>query len=195
MPAAAPPVLVNVTALATALAVVAVVAVAAFPPIDKPLAVPVNPVPAPLKLVAVNTPVFGTKDSLVEDTVAGLLPVEFAEMTGYQVADDDVLSVIAILVAFVAVVAVLADPADPSMLTPVRLWLALARFKAICVVPIYRLELPNTALGIVPDSCPAGRLVRLAPDPLKTVAVKVPVLGLYWSFVELVNSVLRLPVV
>ena len=136
MPAAAPPVLVNVTELATALAVVAVVAVvavAAFPPIERLEAVPVSPVPAPLNDVAVRTPVLGTNDSLVLETVAGLLPVELAEMTGYQVEADDVLSVIAILVAFVAVVAL---PALPSMLTPVRLWLALARFRAIWVVPI-----------------------------------------------------------
>ena len=46
------------------------------------------------------------------------------------------LSVIAVLVAFVAVVAVVADPADPSMLVPVKVWLALALFKAIAVVPM-----------------------------------------------------------
>ena len=51
-----------------------------------------------------------------------------------------------------AVVAVVADPADPSMFTPVNDWALLDRFKAIAVVPMYRLELPNTPLGIVPDS-------------------------------------------
>lgn len=63
-----------------------------------------------------------------------------------------VSSVIAMLLALVAVPAVVADPADPSMLTPVRLWLALLRFKAIEVVPINRLEFPKTPDGIVPDS-------------------------------------------
>ena len=85
MPAAAPPVFVKVTALATALAVVAVVAVvavAAFPPIDRPDAVPVNPVPAPLNDVADSTPVLGTNDSLVDDVVGGLLPVVFTDKTG-----------------------------------------------------------------------------------------------------------------
>ena len=63
-----------------------------------------------------------------------------------------VSSVIAMLLALVAVPAVVADPADPSMLTPVRLWLALLRFNAIEVVPINRLELPKTPDGIVPDN-------------------------------------------
>ena len=40
-------------------AVVAEVAVAALPPIDNPLAVPVNPVPAPLNDVAAQRPVDG----------------------------------------------------------------------------------------------------------------------------------------
>lgn len=62
------------------------------------------------------------------------------------------LSVMAILLALVAVVAVVADPALPSMLTPVRLWLALLRFKAMDVVPMNRLELPKTPDGMVPDS-------------------------------------------
>ena len=45
---------------------VALVAVAAFPPIERLEAVPVKPVPAPLKLVDVNTPVEGLYCSLVE---------------------------------------------------------------------------------------------------------------------------------
>lgn len=63
-------------------ALVALVAVAAFPPIDSPLAVPVKPVPAPLYDVADKTPVLGTNDSLVDDVVAALLPVEFNDRTG-----------------------------------------------------------------------------------------------------------------
>ena len=49
-------------------AVVALVAVAAFPPIDKLVAVPVRPVPAPLNDVDVKTPVEGLNCSLVELT-------------------------------------------------------------------------------------------------------------------------------
>jgi hypothetical protein len=98
--------------------------------------VPVNPVPSPLNEVAVKTPVLGTNESLVDDVVAGLLPVELAEITGYQVDTDEVSSVIAIFVALVAVVAVVAEPADPSMFTPVRDWLALERFSRIAVVPM-----------------------------------------------------------
>ena len=63
-------------------AVVADVAVAALPPIDKLDAVPVNPVPAPLNDVAVKTPVFGTKLILVELVVAGLLPLVATDKTG-----------------------------------------------------------------------------------------------------------------
>ena len=57
------------------------------------------------------------------------------------------------------------------------------------------MELPNTADGIVPDSWPAGRLVRFAPDPLNPVAVIKPVDGLNDSLVDDVYSVARLPVV
>lgn len=185
----------NVTELATALAVVAVVAVAAFPPIDRPLAVPVRPVPAPLNDVDDNTPVLGTNDSLVDDVVTGLLPVELARMAGYQVDADDVLSVVATFVALVAVVAVLALPALPSMFVPVNEIDPLARFSATAVVPIYTVELPSTADGIVPDSWPAGRLVRFAPDPLNPVAVRMPVDGLNWYLVDDANTVARLPAV
>ena len=107
--------------------------------------------------------------------------------------EDDVLSVIATLLALVAVVAVLALPALPSIETPVRLWLALVRFSAIDVVPINKLELPNTPDGIVPDSWPAGRLVKFAPDPANPVAVKMPVDGLNWYLVDAANTVVRLP--
>ena len=47
-------------------ALVALVAVAALPPMDKLDAVPVKPVPAPVKLVDVNTPVDGLYCNLVE---------------------------------------------------------------------------------------------------------------------------------
>ena len=60
----------------------ALVAVAAFPPIDRLDAVPVRPVPAPLNDVTDSTPVVGTNDSFVDDVVAALLPVEFNDRTG-----------------------------------------------------------------------------------------------------------------
>jgi hypothetical protein len=46
--------------------VVALVAVAALPPIERLVAVPVKPVPAPVKLVDVKTPVDGLNWYLVE---------------------------------------------------------------------------------------------------------------------------------
>jgi hypothetical protein len=61
---------------------VALVAVAAFPPIDNPDAVPVKPVPAPANEVAVKTPVFGTKLNFVDEVVAGLLPDVADDKTG-----------------------------------------------------------------------------------------------------------------
>jgi uncharacterized membrane protein YeiH len=102
--------------------------------------------------VAVKTPVDGLNFSLVDDTLIGKFPVLVVTQDKYISAAVLVSSVIATLVALVAVPAVVADPADPSMFTPVRDWALLERFKAIAVVPTYRLELPNTPLGIVPDS-------------------------------------------
>ena len=74
--------LVAFVALVADVADVAVVAVAALPPIERPEAVPVRPVPAPLNDVADKTPVLGTNDSLVDDVVAALLPVVATDMTG-----------------------------------------------------------------------------------------------------------------
>lgn len=54
--------------LVAVVALVALVAVAALPPIDKLVAVPVKPVPAPLNDVDVKTPVDGLNCSLVELT-------------------------------------------------------------------------------------------------------------------------------
>lgn len=104
----------------------------------------------------------------------------------------DVSSVIPMLTAFVAFVAL---PALPSIDTPVRLWLALARFSAIVVVPTCNDELPNTVDGIVPVNSPAGNPVRPVAFPANPVAVKMPVDGLYWYFVDDEKSVVRLPLV
>jgi hypothetical protein len=54
--------------LVAVVAEVADVAVAALPPIDKLVAVPVKPVPAPLNDVDVKTPVDGLNCNLVELT-------------------------------------------------------------------------------------------------------------------------------
>ena len=82
----------------------------------------------------------------------GKFPVVVVTQDKYISAAVLVSSVIATFVAFVAVPAVVADPAEPSIFTPVRDWALLERLSAIEVVPMYRLELPNTPLGIVPDS-------------------------------------------
>lgn len=82
----------------------------------------------------------------------GKFPVVVVTQDKYISAAVVVSSVIATFVAFVAVPAVVADPAEPSIFTPVRDWALLERFKAIAVVPTYKVELPNTPLGIVPDN-------------------------------------------
>jgi hypothetical protein len=102
--------------------------------------------------VAVKTPVDGLNLSLVDDTLIGKFPMVVVTQDKYISAAVVVSSVIATFVAFVAVPAVVADPAEPSMFTPVRDWALLERLSAIAVVPMYRLELPNTPLGIVPDN-------------------------------------------
>ena len=96
----------------------------------------------------------------------------------------DVSSVMPMFAAFVAFVALPADPALPSIDTPVRLWLALARFNAIAVVPMCNVELPSTVDGMVPVNSPAGNPVNPDPRPAKPVAVNVPVDGLNCSLVD-----------
>ena len=101
---------------------------------------------------------------------------------------------IAMFVAFVAVVAVVADEALPVK-APTKL-VEVTEVKpanvvddapkAIAVVPTVTLELFKAELGI---------LERLAPEPLNPVAVKMPVDGLNWYFVELVYSVDTVPLV
>ena len=102
--------------------------------------------------VAVKMPVDGLNLSLVDDTLIGKFPVVVVTQDKYISAAVLVSSVIATFVAFVAVPAVVAEPADPSIFTPVKDWALLDRLRGIEVVPMYRLELPNTPLGIVPDS-------------------------------------------
>ena len=97
------------------------------------------------------------------------------------------------LVAFVAFVALAADPALPSIETPVRLWLALVRFRAMVVVPMSNDELPSTVDGKVPVNSPAGKPVRPVARPANPVAVKTPVDGLNWYLVDAANTVAKLP--
>ena len=113
-------------------------------------------------------PVDGTKLNLVELVVAGLLPLEAADKTGYQVETELVLSVMAIFVAFVAVVAVVAVVADVALpdkaptkvvdvteVNPAKV--VDEPPKLIAVVPTVILELVNALFGIE---------VNPAPDPL-----------------------------
>lgn len=105
-----------------------------------------------------------------------------------------VLSVTATLVALVAVVAVVALVALPDKsptkvvdVTEVRPAKVVDDApNEIVVEPMVTLELTNAPLGM---------LVRLAPEPLNPVAVKRPVEGLNWYFVELTYSVVKLPAV
>ena len=103
-------------------------------------------------------------------------------------------SVIAVLVAFVAVVAevaVLALPVKaPTKVVEVT---ETNPAKVVTVAPKETLVDPIVTLELV--KAELGMLVRLAPDPLKVVAVKTPVEGLNWSLVLLVYSVVRFPLV
>ena len=181
-------------AVVALVALVADVAVAALPPIDRLEAVPVRPVPAPLKDVALKTPVLGTKLNLVDDVVAPTLPVLAEEITGYQVAVELVLSVIAMFVAFVAVVAVVAVLAFPVNaptkvvdVTEVKPAIVVAEPpKLIAVEPTVMLEFVSAELGIE---------VKAAPEPENPVAVKTPVEGLNWYLVDATYSVVKLPLV
>lgn len=157
---------------------VAVVAVAALPPIERPEAVPVKPVPAPVNEIAVKTPVEGTKLSLVELVVAGLFPELLAEITGYQVLTDVVLSVIATLVAFVAVVAVVALEALPVKAPTKVVDVTLVNPAIVVAVPPKLIAVEPTVIDELLRA-ELGMLVKDAPEPLKTVAVSVPVDGLY----------------
>ena len=104
------------------------------------------------------------------------------------------LSVTPTFVAFVALVALVALVAFPDKsptkvvdVTEVRPAKVVDDApRAIVVEPIVTLELTKAAFGM---------LVKAAPEPLKPVAVKMPVEGLYWYLVELVNCVKTVPLV
>ena len=104
------------------------------------------------------------------------------------------LSVTPTFVAFVALVALVAVEALPDKsptkvvdVTEVRPAKVVDDApRAIVVEPMVTLELTRAAFGM---------LVRLAPDPLNPVAVRMPVEGLNWYLVELTYSVVKLPAV
>jgi len=70
-------------------------------------------------------------------------------------------------------------PGSAIELIPVNARFALALFRATEVVPIYTVELPSTADGIVPERLPAVSEVSEAPEPENPVEVRSPVDGLY----------------
>ena len=103
-----------------------------------------------------------------------------------------VLSVVAMFVAFVAVVAVVAElalpvkaPTNVVLVTDVSPAMVVALDpKLMAVDPTVIDELLRAELGID---------VKPAPEPLKPVAVNIPVLGLNCNFVELVYSFVIVP--
>ena len=168
-----------ITGVVVPVATVELKSVPVVPKVSAATLVTVPKFPVKATPLALKTPVEGTKLSFVELVVIGKLPVVVDTSVGYHVALELVLSVTATFVAFVAVVAVVALEAEPLILTAKEVIEPLAAFKTTAVVPIYSVELPKTALGIVPVRFPAVRLVRLAPEPLNPVAVKTPLKGLY----------------
>ena len=96
----------------------------------------ISPYGAIINCEAVNAPVDGLNFSFVELVYSGKFPLVDVFQTGYIVAFVVVSSVVPVFVALVAVVAVVAVPAFPSMLVPVKLIEALARFSATAVVPM-----------------------------------------------------------
>ena len=107
------------------------------------------------------------------------------------------LAIATVPVTFPAIVAVVADVAVDALpvkaptkvvdVTEVRPAMVVAVPPRLTAVePIVMLELV---------SAPLGMFVRLAPEPLNTVADNVPVDGTYWYLVELVYSVDKVPLV
>ena len=104
------------------------------------------------------------------------------------------LSVTPTFVALVAVVAVVALVAFPDKApTKVVDVTEVKPAKVVAVPPNDIVVDPTVTLELT--NAPLGMLVRLAPQPLNPVAVKRPVEGLNWYFVELTYSVVKLPAV
>jgi hypothetical protein len=138
--------------------------------------------------------VLGLNFNFVDEVYSGKLPDVLVFQTGYITAFVVVSSVVPVFVAFVAFVAVVAVVALPDKaptkvveVTEVNPAMVVAvPPKESVVDPIVTLELTNALLGM---------LVRLAPEPLNPVAVKIPVDGLNWYLVEETYSVAKLPAV
>lgn len=152
-------------------------------------AVPVNPVPAPVKLVEDSAPVEGLKLSLVLVTFCGRLPVLEVTQVKFIAALVEVSSVIAVLVALVAVVAVVALPDSAAVMVPAaklpelsRATRVLAVLAVATPVPVGRPlmtgvasvgEVPNTNAPLPVSSVTA--VARLALDGVVShVAMPVP---------------------
>ena len=111
-----------------------------------------------------------------------------------MVCPDPPLAIATVPVTFPAVVAEVAVDALPVKaptkvveVTEVRPAIVVTVPPKLTEVdPIVMLELVNATLGM---------FVRLAPEPLNTVADNVPVDGTYWYLVELVYSVDKVPLV
>ena len=158
------------------------------------LGIEVRLAPEPLNVVALNIPVFGTKDNFVELVVSGRFPVVFDTIVGYHVATELVLSVIATLFALVAVTALVAVEALPDKVPTNVVEVTLTNPAIVVVVLPSDIEvLPSVKLALV--RAELGILVSPAPEPLNTVEVNVPVDGTYCNFVDEVSTVLVEPLV
>jgi len=67
------------------------------------------------------------------------------------------------------------EPGIATLEIPVRARLAEPRLRATAVVPMFKVELPSTPVGIVPDRLPAVSEVRFAPDTAPKEPDQVPV--------------------
>lgn len=126
--------------------------------------------------------------------VKDILPVEFTDKS-VNVPNDVKLEPV---IPEARVAPVILDaatlPALPDTLTPVSdVIVPDAAFKGMFVVPMFKLEVPNTPVGIVPLNCPAAREVKLAPDPENPTADSIPVEGTNESLVVDVLDPAKLP--
>jgi hypothetical protein len=67
------------------------------------------------------------------------------------------------------------EPGKATLEIPVKAKFAEARLRATAVVPMFRVELPSTPVGIVPDKLPAVSEVKFAPDTAPKEPDQVPV--------------------
>ena len=137
-----------------------------------------------IDVVPINT-------ELAPNTAPGIVPLKLpaANAVALIVMFAPPLKLVAVpvtapLIAIVLAVAnVVAVPALPSMLMPVSVCAALARFSATEVLPINTELAPSTALGIVPLKLPAASAVALIvmfvlPSKLVAVPVTAPLIAI-----------------